>query len=295
MPGFDHKKAQETERPGPRACDPGHAHDHGGGHGNAAAAESLPRHEHDHGEHTPHLRAAAGDRPEGNYGDLDAFPSFALPAVEAMAECALDLRFGTDFAGLTLHYESMPTFKHSYDAIYGGGQYAWDPYVATELGGKLGGFADRDTGEAWINLDEADIGTIVHEVMHLKVHSDFQSAAGHELEEGASDVLAEAAVTDLDLDYAVAYTWPHFVLTDSLGASPEEVARGFFDGDFSALDATVTNGTFADYGEAFQKEDVAWLDWLEGGPTRPAHAIGADPSSGEDFTAGGGPQVAPVP
>jgi hypothetical protein len=85
---------------------------------------------------------------------------------------------------------SEAKFKEAWDKIYGDTEYAWDKHVAPTTG-TLNGF--NYNGVSYINQDQGDLQTVVHEMLHGNVAADWDAVAGSRWDEGTTELLAQEA------------------------------------------------------------------------------------------------------
>jgi hypothetical protein len=82
-------------------------------------------------------------------------------------------------------------FQAAYDAVYGGGPYAWNTWVVPTHG-NLNGFAHN--GVNYINRDAADVTTVPHEMLHNNAAADWRPFVGSPFDEGSTEYLEQYAL-----------------------------------------------------------------------------------------------------
>jgi hypothetical protein len=97
---------------------------------------------------------------------------------------------------------SEAKFKEAWDKIYGDTEYAWDKHVAPTTG-TLNGF--NYNGVSYINQDQGDLQTVVHEMLHGNVAADWDAVAGSRWDEGTTEVLTHEALAKLKMPAELRY------------------------------------------------------------------------------------------
>jgi hypothetical protein len=193
--------------------------------GNTAVRAMLAREDE---EETTGSESTTTVSTETTEGAPKSAPETAKPEPEHPAPPKLEMDLASGEKVLTNAFGSVKTivqgkieihplagFKAAYDKIYGATQYSWDAYVVPNFGG-LNGFAYD--GVNYINSDSAGLHTIVHEMLHNNVASDWRAVVAHDWDEGTTEILTQIACKKLAVDAPTCYPGESPVVQAALDA-----------------------------------------------------------------------------
>jgi hypothetical protein len=150
----------------------------------------------------------------------------------------------------------------AYDNVYGKSEYAWDTYIKPKFG-NLRGWAYQ--GVNYINKDSLglDVGTVVHEMLHNNIASDWRGVVGHQFDEGATEYLTVFAMKKAGVPRTSAYDKQLDIINAVVGVGlPDaDVKTAYLVAGAQKLIADWFTGamesTWTDFKADMEKEDYA--------------------------------------
>jgi len=183
--------------------------------------------------------------------DVDTYAS-AEPFIKAYV--AEKIKGGTKAEGHVHVYDAAEFKKKTLEYLMGGLNDATGKTYTKE---EAEAFEPRvrayqDAGEIYIHEDRADMGTAVHESMHLYSNDTFPGTLGFNVNEGTTEYFTRM-ITDEHKIARGGYPSQFASVTKLVGASSKEtLAEGYFNGKLKGLEDAVEG-----------KAKGAWASWKD--------------------------------
>jgi hypothetical protein len=151
-------------------------------------------------------------------------------------------------------------FKKEYDKVYGATEYSWAAWVVPNFG-TLNGFAYNNIN--YINKDQANTGTTVHEMLHNNAASDWRPFVGTQFDEGCTDVLKQEALKAANLTAPNSYQAQVDVVEKMIasGLKKEDLFTAYLKSGAETIVGKFVNdnckGSWAEFKDAMEKKEFS--------------------------------------